>query len=473
MKQFCRFVLIILLVLVVMPFAPAFAETPAVPQSRQQITLSFAPLVKQVAPAVVNIYAQKKVQQRVMSPLLDDPFFRRFFEGAMPPGFSRERLENSLGSGVVVRASGMIVTSNHVIAGADQIRVVLADRREFDATVMLSDDRSDLAVLRIDTKNEALPYLELKDSDEAQVGDLVLAIGDPFGVGQTVTSGIISAMARTSISTNDLDYFIQTDAAINPGNSGGALVTMDGKLVGINSAIYSRDGGNLGIGFAVPSNMVRVVLNGVAQGAKALVHPWTGIRGQQVTTPLAASLGMPQPSGFLVNEIDPASPASQAGLRVGDVIVSVNNRAIEDAESFRYRIATLPVGSSAALGVVRRGETVTIALRLIAPPENPPREQTLVSGRNPLAGATIANLSPAVSEEIGLRGIAQGVVVVRVKDDSAASGLGVHPGDVILSVNGLKTGSVAEILSALKRPSHSWRLSIQRGESQLSVMVGG
>jgi len=469
MRSFALCFVAILLTVVATP--PAYAEP--IPQSRPQITLSFAPLVKEVAPAVVNIYAQKKVQQRVMSPLLDDPFFRRFFEGAMPPGFSRQRLENSLGSGVIVRANGLIVTSNHVIEGADQIRVVLADRREFDATVMLADDHSDLAVLRIDAKNENLPYLELKDSDEAQVGDLVIAIGDPFGVGQTVTSGIISALARTAVGTSDLDYFIQTDAAINPGNSGGALVTMDGKLVGINSAIYSRDGGNLGIGFAVPSNMVRAVLNGVAQGEKSLVHPWTGIRGQQVTAELAASLGLTQPTGFLVNEINAASPAGKAGLRVGDVIVSVNGRAVEDPESFRYRIATLPVGSSAMLGVVRHGEKLTVALQLIAPPENPPREQTKVSGQNPLAGAMIANLSPAVSEETGVRGIDRGVVVVQAKGDTAAAGVGIQPGDVILSVNGTKVASVAEVVNALKQPVHRWRLSIRRGDSVITLVVGG
>ncbi len=282
------------------------------PQSRQQMTLSFAPLVKQVAPAVVNIYTERLVQQRV-SPLFADPFFRQFFGNMLPPGFNRQRLENSLGSGVIVRSDGLIVTSNHVIEGADQIRVVLADRREFDAKIMLSDDHSDLAVLRVDVKNEKLPFLELKDSDEAEIGDLVIAIGDPFGVGQTVTSGIISAVAHGAVGSSDLDYFIQTDAAINPGNSGGALVTMDGKLVGINSAIYSRDGGNLGIGFAVPSNMVRVVLNAVAQGRKNIVRPWLGIGNQEVTPELASSMNMAQPSGVLVNLRSIRQPGGQGG----------------------------------------------------------------------------------------------------------------------------------------------------------------
>jgi len=454
-------------------FVKAQQPQAAIPQSRPQITLSFAPLVKDVAPAVVNIYAQKKVKAQVMSPLLDDPFFRRFFEGAMPPGFSRERMENSLGSGVIVRPNGVIVTSNHVIEGADQIRVVLADRREFDAKVMLSDDHSDLAVLRIDTKGENLPNLELKDSDDAQVGDLVLAIGDPFGVGQTVTSGIISALSHTAVGTGDLNYFIQTDAAINPGNSGGALVTMDGKLVGINSAIYSRDGGNLGIGFAVPSNMVRVVLNGVAQGEKALVHPWTGIGGQTVTAAMAQSFNLPSPSGMLVNLINQASPAIKAGLRTGDVIVSVNGRPVEDPESFRYRIATLPVGTMADIGIVRQGKQSSVQFQLIAPPETPPREQTKVPGKNPLAGAEIANISPAVSEQIGMHGVEHGVVIISSGADTPAASVGLQTGDVILGVNGVKVSNVSEALKALQQPASSWKLSVQRGDSVLTVVIGG
>ncbi len=470
MKKLAFLIVFALLLTAVLPLS-AFAETET-PQSRPQITLSFAPLVKQAAPAVVNIYAQKKVRQQA-SMLLDDPFFRHFFEGAMPPGYSRQRLEQSLGSGVIVKPDGLIVTSNHVIDGADQIRVVLADHREFDATVVLSDDHSDLAVLRIDAKGEKLPFLELKDSDEAEVGDLVLAIGDPFGVGQTVTSGIISALARTSVSAGDLNYFIQTDAAINPGNSGGALVTMDGKLAGINAAIYSRDGGNLGIGFAVPSNMVRVVLNGVAAGAKTLVHPWTGIRAQPVTSDLATSLGLAQPDGVLVDKVEPNSPAAQVGLRAGDVIVSVNGRAAEDVESFHYRIATLPIGSSALLGVVRHGEKLTVSLHIIAPPETTPREQTKITGHNPLSGAVIANISPAVSEEIGLHDAEHGVVVVKVAEDAPALGVGLQPGDVILSINGTKISSVADVANVLKQPSRNWRLSIQRGGAVISVMVGG
>ncbi|MDP9128024.1 MAG: DegQ family serine endoprotease [Pseudomonadota bacterium] len=466
------FALILGLSLTLSPAAVS-AQTPTtvVPESRAQVTMSFAPLVKQVAPAVVNIYTEKKIQQRV-SPLFDDPFFRQFFGGNLGQGFTRQRLENALGSGVIVRPDGLIITSNHVIAGADQIRVVLSDRREFDASLVLADERADLAVLRIDVKNERLPYLGLKDSDEAQVGDLVLAIGDPFGVGQTVTNGIISAVARGATGSTDLDYYIQTDAAINPGNSGGALVTMDGKLVGINASIYSRSGGNLGIGFAVPSNMVRVVLDAVAQGKKATTHPWFGIDGQDITPELAASMNMAQPAGVLVNNIHSASPAGKAGLRVGDVIVSVDGKPVDDLGTFRYRIATRPVGDTANLGIVRKGQKTDIQTVLIAPPEDPPRDRTEVKGRNPFAGAILENLSPAVIEETGVRGAEHGVVVIDVKEDSAAASIGLQPGDIVLSIN---NGKVADVQDVATAPASrgGWRIKIERGDNVISVMVGG
>jgi serine protease Do len=428
--------------------------------------------VKQVTPAVVNIYTQKMVRQG-MSPLFDDPFFRQFFGDAMPQGLSRERLEKSLGSGVIVRADGLIVTSRHVIADADEIRVVLSDRREFDAKVVMSDEHTDLALLRIEGKGETFPFLELRDSDEAQVGDLVLAIGNPFGVGQTVTMGIISAMTHKSVGSSDLGYAIQTDAAINPGNSGGALVTMDGKLVGINAAIYSRDGGNMGIGFAVPSNMVRLLTNAVTQGKSHVTHPWIGIEGQEVSQDIALSLGMAQPTGFLVKSLHPASPAAKAGLKPGDVIVSVNGREVEDPEAFHYRITSLPIGSPAELGILRKGEKSTVSVEMIAPPENPPRNETLVTGRNPLTGAKIANLSPAVAEEIGLQDIQRGVVVMQVKSGTIAARVGLSEGDILVEINGEKISNVDEAIEILKEQPTGWRLKIRRGENDISVMLRG
>ncbi len=469
-----RLLLSILCVLIVSGLSAAVhAAENSVPLSRSQITLTFAPLVKQATPAVVNIYAQRYVQQRVGSPLLTDPFFQHFFNGMAPGGMLRKRIENSLGSGVIVRADGVIVTSNHVIRDADEIRVVLSDKREFDAKIVTTDDKADLAILRIDTKGEALPYLELKDSDDAQVGDLVLAIGNPFGVGQTVTSGIISAVARSAVGSTDLDYFIQTDAAINPGNSGGALITMDGRLVGINAVIYSKDGGNLGIGFAVPSNMVRVVLNAVAQGEKSVVRPWLGIDGQEVTPDIAASLNMPQPTGVLVKAISPASQAGKAGLQVGDVITGVNNHTVDDVETFHYRIATLPINTVADLDVLHKGQRSHVHVNLIAPPEVPSRDKTTVTGRNPFAGATIQNISPAVLADMKGLTIDQGVVITEVKDGTPAASIGLQAGDVILGINKTKTPSVKSVMAELDRANRGWQIAIQRQGDTISVMVGG
>ncbi|MDE1901901.1 MAG: Do family serine endopeptidase, partial [Alphaproteobacteria bacterium] len=427
--------------------------------------------------AVVNIYAQSTVRQSV-SPLFDDPFFRQFFGGALPEQpMLRQRIENALGSGVIVRPDGLIVTARHVIAGADKIRVVLADRREFSARVVLSDEHADLAVLKLDAKGQTFPYLQIKDSDATQVGDLVLAIGDPFGVGQTVTMGIVSAFAHKAVGAGDYDYFIQTDAAINPGNSGGALVTMDGGLVGINASIYSRDGGNMGIGFAVPSDLVRAVVDAAEAGKTGVIHPWTGIDGQEMTQDIATSIGLAQPTGFLVKRVDAASPAARAGLRAGDVIASVNGYPVDDVETFRYRIGILPVGATATFGIIRDGKAVNLPVELIAPPENTPRDESVIGGDNPLAGAKIANLSPAVMEELNLHQggdmdeSMRGVVVVAVADNSPAAATGLQPGDIVASIGGRKIAAVADALAALKQPAHSWRFTIMRGGNRINMMM--
>lgn len=448
-------------------------ESPQIPQSRAQISLSFAPLVKQTAPAVVNIYTSKLVRQRALSPLFSDPVFRHFFGNGLPPGLTRERMENSLGSGVVVREDGLIVTSAHVIEGADEIRVVLADRREYEARIMTSDSQTDLAVLRLETKGAHLPYLELADSDNVSVGDLVIAIGNPFGVGQTVTSGIVSAMARTGVGLNDLNYFIQTDAAINPGSSGGALVGMDGRLVGINAAIYSPSGGNLGIGFATPANMVRAVIQSVVRGQKHVVRPWLGLNGQDMTPELAHSLGLQSPAGVLVSQMHAASPPLVAGVRVGDVILTLNGHAIEDTQALRFRIATLPVDSSGVFGLWRKGQLQDVTFKLIAPPEVPPRQETLVTGRNPLGGIKIVNLSPAVIEEMGLRESgAGGVVITAIKQLSTAISIGLRPGDIIVAVNEQPITVVEDLLKALAGKHEGWQIQVRRGEQMLNVILG-
>ncbi len=452
---------------------PAGPST-VVPQGREQISLSFAPVVRQTAPAVVNIFTRRVVRERAVSPLLDDPFFRRFFGDALPQGpRERERVQNSLGSGVIVSPDGLIVTNDHVIKGADEIQVVLNDRREFDARLVAADPRTDLAILRIDPGSERLPALPFADSDALEVGDLVLAIGNPFGVGQTVTMGIVSAVARTGTGISDYNFFIQTDAAINPGNSGGALVTVDGRLAGINTAIFSRSGGSIGIGFAIPASMVRTVVAAATAGGR-LVRPWLGIAGQPVTAEIAQSLGLPRPAGVLVNGVDPGSPAERAGLRRGDIVTAVQGRPVDDPDALRYRFATLPIGSQAALSVTREGRSREVTLAVAAPPEDPPRETTPIQGRNPFAGAQVANLSPALLEEVRLPNLTtrQGVVVLDVAQGSNAARIGLRPGDVVLRLNGRETRRVRDLVEALRQPpSQAWQIQVRRGDQTLNTNI--
>ncbi len=440
-----------------------------VPDSREEITLSFAPVVRRVAPAVVNIYAQRMVRERAFSPLFDDPFFKRFFgEGFGGLGQSRERIQNSLGSGVIVDASGLVVTNHHVIEGASEITVVLADRREFPAELVLTDQHSDLSVLRIDAAGEALPTLEFKDSVEAEVGDLVLAIGNPFGVGQTVTSGIISALARTQAGISDFNFFIQTDAAVNPGNSGGALVTMDGRLIGINTAIYSRTGGSIGIGFAVPSEMVRTVVASALAGGR-LVRPWLGLVGQTVGADLAEGFGLSRPGGVAVNQVYAGGPADTAGLHQGDVIVAVDGVQVNDMETLQFRVATSRLGSSLPLQAVRAGATVDLALPLAEAPETPPRDARTLEGRHPLNGATVANLSPALSEELDLKGAWDGVVLLDVPRGSIARRYRFRPGDVLLEINGQEVARSADVEALMSSSPDHWSVMFRRDGRVLRV----
>ena len=456
--------------LAVAGFANGALAQKTVPPSAEVITLSFAPLVKQAAPAVVNIFTRKAVTQRV-SPLFNDPFFRRFFGDAFAPQ-RRERIETSLGSGVIVEPDGLIVTNFHVISGADEIKVVLADRREFAATVLREDERSDLAVLKIETGDGDLPHIELGDSDELEVGDLVIAIGNPFGVGQTVTSGIVSGLARTSVGITDFNFFIQTDAAINPGNSGGALLRMDGKLAGVNTAIFSRSGGSQGIGFAVPANMVRTVITGAGVAGR-LLRPWLGADVQDVTAEIAEAIGLARPIGALVTETHPDGPARHSGLRVGDIITEIDGQPVDDMESLEFRIATGVLGETADLSVMRASGDFRVRLPLEAPPEIPPRDETVLRGAHPIAGATVVNLSPAVAEELGFNHLAAGVVIIDVIRDSSAARLGFRPDDIVLRVNDTEIGSVATLRRAVSARPESWRLAIRRGDQRLTVSVPG
>jgi len=443
---------------------PATAEPPrAVPASMPQVQLTFAPVVKRVAPAVVNVYA-RSIVQAPMNPLFANPLFAQLF-GAM-----RQRVRQSLGSGVIVRGDGVILTNNHVVTGGTDIVVALSDKREFKARVLLADPRTDIAVLKIDPHGEKLPTVEFADSDRVQVGDLVLAIGDPFGVGQTVTMGIVSALARTQVSASDYQFFIQTDAAINPGNSGGALVTTDGKLAGINTSILSRTGESIGIGFAIPANLARRVLEGALGGGVKLA--WIGADGQQVTADIAASLGIAVPNGVLLKSVYPGGPAAKAGLHTGDVIFSVDGQPVDDMQSLNYRIATKKAGETVRLHVHLGRKPADINVALALPPENPPRELQPVGGRNPLTGARIENLSPAVATELQLPLTANGVVIVSVTPGTPSGGYGFQPGDIVRGVNGIAIHNVGELQKALTGAT-AWALVIDRGNQRMTLNVQG
>jgi Do/DeqQ family serine protease len=448
---------------------PALAQQ--VPQSRAQIQLSFAPVVKQTAPAVVNVYARRVVRQPGIPGFSDDPFFRRFFGDGGVFGRSREMVQNSLGSGVLVDPSGIVVTNNHVIQGGTEIRVVLSDRREFDATVTLADEHSDLAILKVNAGQAKLPSLPLGDSDNLEVGDLVLAIGNPFGVGQTVTSGIVSALARTEVGITDYQFFIQTDAAINPGNSGGALIDLAGRLIGINTAIYSRSGGSIGIGFAIPANMVRTVVASAMNGGK-VSRPWGGADLQDVTAEMGETLGLDRPRGAIVASLHPLSPMVEAGIATGDIIVGVNGKPVENAKEFDYRLATLSVGQRTDVDLIRKGKPLTAKLALVRAPDKPAREETQIKGRTPLTGAVVANVSPALADELGLGISAKGVAVVAVKGGPAAE-IGFRKGDILLEVNGEKVSNVKTLQAALTKENAYWELSIDRGGQVRSVRLGG
>ncbi len=451
---------------------PADAQQRAVPESAVAMKQSFAPVVKRAAPAVVNVYVRHRVEQMV-SPFFDDPFFGRLFGERF--GIPRERIQNSLGSGVLVAPEGVVVTNNHVIQGSGdtEITVALTDGREFPAKVIFKDEQSDLAVLRLDAGGAKFSSIEFSDSDSLEVGDLVLAIGDPFGVGQTVTSGIVSALARTQVGISDNQFFIQTDAAINPGNSGGALVDMDGRLVGINTAIFSKSGGSHGIGFAIPSNLVRLVVQSALTGGK-LQRPWFGAALQTVTPDLAELLGLATPSGALVAKVHAKGPAAKAGLQAGDVVVSVDDKPVQNPQAFQYRFLTKGIGGAAELGVLRKGQRLKTTITLIAPVEDPPRDLRDLQGRHPLTGCTVANISPAVAAEVGIDDdMREGVVVLDVKDQTPAARLGVKRGDIVVGVNNEKVKSVAQLAAALDAADGGWRLSVERGGRVFNLSIQG
>ena len=453
--------------LVLLAAAPAMSQDRRVPASAAELRLSYAPIVQRVQPAVVNVYAAKVVRDH--NPLLDDPIFRRFFG---VPGQQPEQMQRSLGSGVMVDASGLVVTNVHVIEGADEVKVSLSDKREFEAEIVLKDPRSDLAVLRLKGAHEKFPTLDFANSDELMVGDVVLAIGNPFGVGQTVTHGIISALARTQVGITDYQFFIQTDAAINPGNSGGALVDMTGKLAGINTAIFSRSGGSQGIGFAIPANMVRVVVASAKSGGKAVKRPWLGAKLQAVTPEIAETLGLRLPSGALVASVVATSPAARAGLKVSDLIVAIDGQAVDDPNAFDYRFATRPLGGAAQIDVLRGGKTVKLSVPLETAPDAG-RNEIVLTGRSPLQGAKVANISPALADELHLDSDTEGVAVTDLADGGTAANVGFQKGDIILVVNNQKIARTSDLEKATREQVRIWRITLMRGGQQINVTLGG
>ncbi|MFN4025627.1 MAG: Do family serine endopeptidase [Hyphomonas sp.] len=438
-----------------MAIMPVFAQgadvAERVPESPAEISLTFAPLVRQASPAVVNVYTQKNVAQRGMT--LEQMMFGLPQQG---------RVQNSLGSGVIVAAEGIVVTNNHVIQGADTFRVVLSDRREYEAELILGDERTDLAVLRIKTEGERLPVLPFADTRDTQVGDLVLAIGNPFGVGQTVTNGIISATARTDVGINDYSFFIQTDAAVNPGNSGGALINTRGELVGVNTAIYSRTGGSVGIGFAIPAEMVKRVVDAAINGG-TFVRPWLGLAGQSVSFDIARAQGLDRPVGVMVTEVYPDGPAELAGLRRGDLVTAIDGREVFDEKGLKFLAAIRNPGETAQLSVLRGGRAQTIGVRVEPPPGATEADLVLLTGQSVFNGARVIELSPRLAEENGLDPFTRGSgIYVHSVTRGTISRNYFRPGDVIRSVNGKQTRTVREIQDVLSQDAREWNIELER-----------
>jgi Do/DeqQ family serine protease len=443
----------------ILPLAARAEAT--VPGSASEITLSFAPVVKATAPAVVSIYTSRVVQEQINA-FGNDPFFSPFFQGSGP---STPRVQNALGSGVIVSPDGYIVSNYHVVGQASEIRVVLNDRREFDARLVLGDQESDLAVLKLDGVKD-LPTLSFRESDSVEVGDLVLAIGNPFGVGQTVSQGIVSGLARSTVGQGR-GYFIQTDAAINPGNSGGALVDVQGRLVGINSAILTKSGGSNGIGFAIPAKLVETVVHQAEAGRARFARPWAGVAGQAVDAAMAEAMGLPHPDGVVLSDIHPDSPFAKAGLVAGDVVLSVANEATNTPQEMIFRLAALGIGATVPVTYRHEDATQSVTITLIAPPENPARDALTLGGDLALSGLSVSNINPAVEAELGLSLGAQGVVVTAA--DQMAARLGLQPGDLLLSINGVNMTSPKDVEKAAKQETRRWAIDLVRDGQTLRL----
>ncbi|MBE1282902.1 MAG: PDZ domain-containing protein [Rhodobacteraceae bacterium] len=445
------------------PASLAKAET-TIPKSQTEISLGFAPLIKEAAPAVVNIYAKIVTQQPQRSPFMSDPFFDDFFRGF---GQARPRVQNSLGSGVILSENGIVVSNYHVVGMATEIRVVTNDRREYNARVVLGDKASDLAILQLEEVSD-LPHIPLRDSDEVEVGELVLAIGNPFGVGQTVSSGIVSGLARSGAATGGgLGYFIQTDAPINPGNSGGALIDVNGDLIGINTRILSRSGGSNGIGFAIPANLVREFVRQAQDGAEEFQRPWAGMAGQPVDADLAASLGMDLPEGMVISDLHEASPFVAAGFKVGDVITEVDGQVVNSPSEMVFRMTVAGLGGVSKIARWRGGEEEVIDVAMMVAPDDPPSDPVLMGDRTPLPGLAVARVNPALIASLGLPLSLEGVVVTDPGPYGARAGL--QPADVVLAVNGVEIETPGDVDKALRDSGRRMRFDLLRRGQRVSL----
>lgn len=459
-----RKLILVLTSLTLMAPTAAMAET-RVPGSQTEISLGFAPLVKQAAPAVVNIYAKRVVQTQSRSPFAGDPFFEQFFRDFTQP---QQRVQNSLGSGVILTADGYVVSNYHVVGMATDIRVVLSDRREFSAEVVLSDQQSDLAILKLKADVEGMPYLPLRDSATVEVGELVLAIGNPFGVGQTVSSGIVSGLARSGTATGSArGYFLQTDAPINPGNSGGALIDVNGDLIGVNTSILSRSGGSNGIGFAIPTALVAQFLKQAQDGKTDFERPWAGLTGQAVDGDLAEGLGLTIPEGIIISDVHPESPFAKAGVQQGDVILMVDGLPVNSPAEMVYRMSVSGIGAESTLQVLSQGERRDIVVPLVRAPDRPDRAAKTLKRRDILEGLSVVNVNPAVEEELRLPFGLSGVAVMDA--GPVAARIGIQRGDVILAIDGIPVENTKDVGPALRKAGRNISIEVLRSGQRVAL----
>ena len=441
---------------------PCYSEV-NIPWSRSEIVYSFAPLVRSAAPAVVNIYARRVVESRSTPFQHDHPFYGLFqnFELTKP------EVQNSLGSGVILSPDGIVVSNYHVVGGATDIRVVLNDGKEYSASVLLSDTESDLAVLELEGAHN-MHHLRFRDSESVEVGELVLAIGNPFGVGQTVSSGIVSGLARSGTAIGDgRGYFIQTDAPINPGNSGGALIDMTGRLIGINTSILTHSGGSNGIGFAIPASLVRQFVIQAQNGNTTFKRPWTGLKGQAVNAEMAQSIGLPNVNGMLVTAIHPQSPFLQENFKLGDIIVAIDGNPVSTPAEMLYRLSVNGLGGEARVTKRAFLDESIVKVPLIAPPNTPAPQITRFSNKSYFQGLVLSTINPTVEEKFDLVWGSTGFVILET--GYSASSIGLQEGDIILAVNGKVLSGPSLLESALTLGGGIGVLVIQRGSQRIRL----